>query len=175
VRNLHGLEKFFAAGTPDYMLNLRGLLTRAAPMLSANAVYTLSCTAWLAAIGLLASALARGRRTGESHLDRDFARTTAVALLFCPHLFLQDAVLWTVPLVLYVAAAPADAKAAAGLACVLVLFPLVFAAAQAVDVWTANRLVVNPVVLLTVALWLVCERSVRLPVDPLRCEADALP
>jgi hypothetical protein len=119
--------------------------------------------------------LARGRRTGESHLDRDFARTTAVALLFCPHLFLQDAVLWTVPLVLYVAAAPADAKAAAGLARVLVLFPLVFAAAQAVDVWTANRLVVNPVVLLTVALWLVCERSVRLPVDPLRCEADALP
>jgi glycosyl transferase family 87 len=97
--NLHGLEQFFAAGTPVYMMNVRGMLTRLlAPGVSANAIYLASVAAWVAAMVMVAILLVRGRAAGDGDLHADFALTLAVALFFNPHLFPQDTVIWIVVL-----------------------------------------------------------------------------
>jgi len=95
---LHSLERFFGAGTPAYMVNLRGALTRVVPNGSTDAIYAISVAAWLAATAAFAMVLARRRRTGVASLRADFALALGATLFFNPHVFPQDAVIWIVPL-----------------------------------------------------------------------------
>jgi hypothetical protein len=104
LSQVRDLEHFWGTGTPDYMLNVRGGLTRIfglGPHLQIDAVSELT---WLVAMGLVGIVLVR-RRVDQAHDPRPaYAFVIAVALLTNPHLFVHDVVLWTVPLVLCAAA-----------------------------------------------------------------------
>jgi Glycosyltransferase family 87 len=103
VRNLHALEAFFAVGTPAYMMNLRGALTRLlGPSVSPDNIYLAAIGAWIAAMLALAFILIGRGRASNADLPTGFALSLAVSLFFNPHLFPQDAVIWVVALTLYI-------------------------------------------------------------------------
>jgi hypothetical protein len=134
LRNLHGLEQFFAAGTPPHMMNVRGALTRlSGSRLSLDTVYTLSVGAWAIAIAALAFVLAPRRRTEQRDLRADFALTVGVALFFSPHLFQQDALLWVVPLSLHAAWLRQHRQRWERYWIFIGLWPLVFIVASVID------------------------------------------
>ena len=98
VRHIGQLEQFFGTGTADYMLNARGSLLRLAPGVSPHAIRIAAFALTLAASGCLATFF----WFSQVHRDEDgrlgYALAVAVALLFSPHLFVQDVVIWAVPL-----------------------------------------------------------------------------
>lgn len=98
VRHIGQLEQFFGTGTADYMLNARGSLLRLAPGVSPHAIRIAAFALALAASGCLATFF----WFSQVHRDEDgrlgYALAVAVALLFSPHLFVQDVVIWAVPL-----------------------------------------------------------------------------
>ena len=102
--HLGTLEHFFGSGTPVHMLNLRGTLTRAFGASAQPAIDTVAYALWIAAT-LLVGVLFAYRRIHETQDTRPaYTLAVAVALLASPHLFVQDVVVWAVPLVLYTAA-----------------------------------------------------------------------
>jgi glycosyl transferase family 87 len=134
VRHLGTLEHFWGTGTPVYMLNVRGMLTRTIGSSSHAGIDAVSYAIWLAALVLVGLVLVR-RRIDERHDARPaYAFAIAVALLSNPHLFMHDAVIWTVPLVLY-AAALRDARGEwRPFVQFALLWPLLFGAAGLLDV-----------------------------------------
>ena len=86
------------------MLNLRGSLTRALGSSAQPSIDAAAYVIWIVATLLLAVLFARRRIHEAQDTRAAYALALAVALLSTPHLFVQDAVVWTVPVVLYVAA-----------------------------------------------------------------------
>jgi hypothetical protein len=161
VRSVGGLERFFGTGTPDYMMNLRGAITRlAGGAASPDSVYVAAAAAWLAALAALAMALVR-RTARAADARADLALTLAVGLLFCPHLFVQDAVLWVGALALHVAALRACGARWMPFAAFALAWPLVFAISRAVDLGGGGGplLRVDPVVVVMVAALLAMVRA----------------
>jgi hypothetical protein len=134
LRNLHALERFFAGGTPDHMMNVRGVLTRlVGSRLSIEGVYAISTGLWLIVMAALAFVLSHRRAARRVDLRADFALTMAAALFFSPHLFPQDALLWVVSLSLYGAWLRDNSPHAERFQLFIGLWPLLFIVTRAFD------------------------------------------
>lgn len=138
------LEHFWGSGTPDYMLNVRGALTRMIGLDQHVWIDAVSDAVWLAAMVLVGAVLVR-RRIDKAHDARPaYAFAVAVALLSNPHLFIHDAVIWTVPLVLYAAAIRDAAGEWRPFAQFALSWPLVFAAAGALGIQSGSLTWLDP-------------------------------
>ena len=102
--HLGELEHFWGTGTPAHMRNVRGLLTRLPGFMGQPAIDAVSLGIWVTATLLLAVVFLyfRIHRLQDSRPTYSFA--VAAGLLVSPHLFVQDVLIWTVPLVLYAGA-----------------------------------------------------------------------
>jgi hypothetical protein len=104
LTKIHALELYWGSGTPVYMMNLRGVLTRAVGLSAHATIDALSKVVWLAAMAVVALVLV-GRRADRAADPRPaYAFAVAISLLTNPHLFLHDTIIWTVPLLLSAAA-----------------------------------------------------------------------
>ena len=166
ARQVGHLEQFFAQGTAAHMLNLRGSLSR---VLGASAEPSIKAAAyafWIAATVLVA-VLFVYRRIHEAQDTRPaYALAVAVALLSSPHLFVQDAVIWTVPLVLYAAAlrdSGVDSRLFVGF---VLSWPILFAVVRLVDLAgdQGPRLPIDPLVIALIVATVVIGRGPRIPV-----------
>jgi len=98
LRRVHDLEQFWGTGTPDYMLNARGALTRVFGLGRQAAIDRVAYVAWVAGLGGAAAMLWRSRDAADSRTS--FAFAIGLGLFTNPHLFIHDTMLWIVPLVL---------------------------------------------------------------------------
>ena len=121
VRHVGQLEAFFGTGTPEYMMNVRGVMSRDAALLGAQTIDRMAFGLWIASAIGLAAALWHWRVHERDDVRAPYALAVATTLLCGPHLFVQDAVIWAVPLAFLV---PEFATFA-------VMVPLVFAVAHA--------------------------------------------
>jgi Glycosyltransferase family 87 len=166
ARQVGQLEHFFAQGTVAHMLNLRGSLTRA---LGSSAQPSIDAAAYVVWIGatLIVAALFAYRRLHEAQDTRAaYALALAVALLSSPHFFVQDAVIWTVPLALY-AAALRDSRADWRLFVGFVLsWPILFAVVRLVDFAGGQgpRWRIDPLVIALIVATVVIGRGTYIPV-----------
>lgn len=104
LTHVRQLERFWGSGTPDYMLNLRGALLRMFGLVHATWIDPLVYALWMAALcGAAVFVWRRAAALTPSDPRSTFAFVLALALLTNPHLFVHDAVIWTVPLALYAA------------------------------------------------------------------------
>jgi len=134
LRHVHYLEQFWGSGTPDYMLNARGELTRLFGVAQSAAIDTVSYGIWLAAMALAVIAMWR-RRGGEERDTRpEYAYLMALGLVANPHLFSHDTVIWTVPLVLCAAAMRDAGRDWVRFARFALAWPAIFAVAGRLDI-----------------------------------------
>jgi hypothetical protein len=105
LANLPALERFFGQGTANYMVSWRGLLELAlgpaAPGSVAAAARAALVVGGLVATGAVLFLKWRRERAAGTALDRRFALAVALALILCPHLFIQDVALWIAPLAVF--------------------------------------------------------------------------
>jgi hypothetical protein len=162
VRQVGPLEHFFAQGTPAHMLNLRGSLTRALGSSAQPSIDAAAYAIWITATLLVAGVFAYRRIHEAQDMRAAYALALAVALLSSPHLFVQDAVVWTVPLVLYAAAlrdSGADWRPFAGF---VLSWPLLFVVVRLVDLpgGQGPRLRIDPLVMALIVATVVIGRGV---------------
>jgi hypothetical protein len=144
LRHVHHLEQFWGSGTPDYMLNVRGSLTRLIGLQEHVWIDTVSYAVWMAAMVVVGVTLV-SRRIDKAHDARPaYAFVIAVGLLSNPHLFIHDAVIWTVPLVLYAATTRDAAGEWRPFAYFAVAAPLLFSAAGLLDVESGRLMWFDP-------------------------------
>jgi hypothetical protein len=144
VHQVRVLEHFWGSGTPDQMLNVRGALTRMIGLDEHVRIDAVSEAVWLAAMVLVGVVLVRRRIDKARDTRSAYAFVIAVALLSNPHLFIHDAVIWTVPLVLYAAALCDAAGAWRPFALFALSWPLVFAVAGSLDIKSGRLTWLDP-------------------------------
>jgi hypothetical protein len=144
LRHVRPLEQFWGTGTPEYMLNVRGWLTRMFGVDAHVSIDAVSDLAWFAAMATT-GALLLTRRLHERRDGRPaYAFVVAVMLASNPHVFVHDVVIWAVPLVLF-AASRRDAGAEwQGFARFALLWPLLFAVGGFFDVKSAPLALIDP-------------------------------
>jgi hypothetical protein len=103
---------------------------------------------WIIAVAALTILLVRRRAARRDDLRIDFALTLGVALLFSPHLFVQDTVMWIVVLALYGAVVRERSPAWQRFAAFALSWPFLFAVSRAVDLGRGRgpMLRVDPVI-----------------------------
>jgi hypothetical protein len=144
LRHVRPLEQFWGTGTPEYMLNVRGWLTRMFGFDAHVWIDHVSDLVWIAAMAVT-GALMFTRRIFEQR-DRRPAYAFVVAMMLAsnPHVFVHDAVIWVVPLVLF-AASMRDAGAEwRGFARFALLWPLLFAVGGFFNVKSAPLTLADP-------------------------------
>jgi hypothetical protein len=147
ARRVGGLENFFGSGTPAHMLNLRGALTRIAGAGDQPIVDRAAFMLWIGGVAAVAAYLWRRRIDCIVDARAAYAFTVAVALLASPHLFVQDAVVWAVPLVLFAASLRDGGGNWRPFAAFALSWPALFALARSVDLAGGSpRLPVDPAV-----------------------------
>jgi Glycosyltransferase family 87 len=104
ARQVRHLEQFWGSGTPDYMLNVRGALTRLVGLGGHEAIESAAFIIWVAGMAVVAAVLLRRRVHTADDGRPAYAFALAVALVSNPHLFIHDTAMWTVPLLLFTAA-----------------------------------------------------------------------
>ena len=144
LRHVRPLEQFWGTGTPDYMLNLRGGLTRLFGLDAHVSIDAISDFAWLAAMAITGALLFTRRLQDRSDRRPAYAFVVATMLATNPHVFVHDVVIWTVPLVLF-AASRRDAGARwQGFARFALLWPLLFAVGGFFDVKSTALTLIDP-------------------------------
>jgi hypothetical protein len=131
VTRVRQLEVFWGTGTPAYMLNVRGALTRTMAG-EQHAIDMIAYAAWACAMVVIAIVLLHRRVDQTLDTRSAYALVVAVALLTNPHLFVQDAVIWAVPLVLHAAALGASDEWPA-FALFALSWPVLFTATRFLD------------------------------------------
>ncbi len=134
LRQIGTLEHFWGTGTPVYMLNIRGSLTRMIGLGGHVGIDAVSYEVWLVAMVLVGMVFVRRRIDERDDARPAYAFAIAMALLSNPHLFIHDAVIWTVPLVLYAAAMRDAEREWRPFVQFALLWPVLFAAAGVLDV-----------------------------------------
>jgi hypothetical protein len=168
------LEHFWGTGTPEYMLNVRGSLTRIFGLEQRVWIDAVSTAVWLAALMVVGLLFVRRRIDQTQDARPAYAFAIAVALLSNPHLFIHDAVIWTVPLVLCAAALrDADGEWQPFVRFALA-WPLLFAAAGSISMKSSRLLWVDPRIWAFIAATAVIERCWRSTAAP-RTLSDAAP
>jgi Glycosyltransferase family 87 len=132
------LEQFWGTGTPAYMLNVRGALTRMIGIGEQESIDAIAYAVWVLAMVLVAVVLVHRRVDRQGDARSAYAFVVAVALLTNPHLFVQDAVIWAIPLVLH-AAAIRDASDESLFAQFALSWPVVFAASRLLDAGSGRQ------------------------------------
>jgi glycosyl transferase family 87 len=162
ARQVGHLEQFFAQGTVAHMLNLRGSLTRALGASAEPSIDAAAYAIWIVATLLVAVVFA-SRRIHEAQDTRAaYGLALAVALLSTPHLFVQDAVLWTVPVALYTAALRDSGANWRPFAGFVLSWPILFVVVRLVDLagGQAPRLRIDPLVVALIVATVVIGRGV---------------
>ncbi|HMF94981.1 MAG TPA: glycosyltransferase family 87 protein [Vicinamibacterales bacterium] len=134
ARHVRYLEQFWGSGTPEYMVNLRGALTRLFGSGAHATIEAIVFISWLVGMAGVATILLRRAIHTDIDTRPAYACAMAVALVSNPHLFVHDAAMWTVPLILCAAAmrdAGADWMPFARFA---LMWPLLFAIGGFIDV-----------------------------------------
>jgi hypothetical protein len=149
VRHVGDLEHFFGTGTPEHMLNVRGALTRVAGAGNQAPIDRAAFFIWMAATLFVALVLSRRRIHDQRDARRSYAFAAAVALLASPHVFVQDAVVWVVPLVLYAATLRDAGERWQPFAAFALCWPVLFAVARRIDLagGTVPTLAIDPAVI----------------------------
>jgi hypothetical protein len=158
VSSVGALEPFFAQGTPEHMVSLRGLLS-----LLFGATRSILVVTW-AALGaaVLAVALSWRRRPVTPRepvaFARRYATALALSLVFSPHLFIQDVALWIAPLALTWRAMEDEPQRRARFGLFLLAWPLAYLAAAAFTSATGRPATLAALSLPVAALvWIVAE------------------
>jgi Glycosyltransferase family 87 len=133
VRQVPRLERFWGSGTPDYMINARGALLRVVGLANATWVDPLGYALWLTATAAVAAVLVARRVDRTDDARPAYAWTIAIALLFNPHLFVHDAIIWIVPIVLFAAALRDADRDWLPFVAFALAWPFVFAVASSVS------------------------------------------
>jgi glycosyl transferase family 87 len=133
VRHVGELEQFFGTGTPVHMVNVRGALTRLGDPGAQPAIDTAAFIVWIAATGLVGLVFWQRRIHERADARRAYAFAVAIALLTSPHVFIQDAAIWVVPLVLYAAALRDAGDRWQRFATFALCWPALFAVARRID------------------------------------------
>jgi len=131
VRQVRHLEVFWGTGTPGYMLNVRGALTRVMAG-EQHDIDTIAYALWAMAMVLIAIVLVHRRIHRTLDARSAYAFAVAVALLTNPHLFVQDTVIWAVPLVLH-AATRSESEDWPAFALFALSWPVLFSATRLLD------------------------------------------
>ena len=134
ARHVHYLEQFWGSGTPDYMLNARGVLTRVLGLDHAAEIDVVSYAIWLGALAAAVTVMCRRRLDRAADTRMEFAFVIAVGLFANPHLFIHDTLLWTIPLLLCAAALRDGGCDWQRFARFALAWPLVFAIAGRLDI-----------------------------------------
>jgi glycosyl transferase family 87 len=134
ARHVHSLERFWGTGKPDYMLNLRGELTRVFGLARASSIDPAAYAVWLVSLVAAIATVARRRLDRTADTRPEWALVLAVGLFANPHLFIHDAVLWMVPLLLYAASLRDSGQEWRRFAAFALAWPLVFLVAGRLDV-----------------------------------------
>jgi hypothetical protein len=144
LRQVGSLEHFWGSGTPDYMLNVRGALSRLFGLDQRRWIDAVSYAGWLLAMVVAAVVLAR-RRVAEAPDARPaYAFAIALGLFANPHLFIHDAIIWTIPLLLYAAALRDEGREWRPFAAFALSWPVWFAAAGKMDIKSGHLTWVDP-------------------------------
>ncbi len=155
VRGLVHLERFFAQGTPEHMVSLRGLLSLLFGPSTTTAYLSVGA---LVAVAFAAAAAWRRhpvRSDAPAALAHRFAATVALTLFFCPHLFVQDVTLWIAPLAIFHRSV-INAPTRASFARFALAWPLLFLVVAAIAGATGSSVMPLALAPITVALtWLV--------------------
>jgi glycosyl transferase family 87 len=138
------LEHFWGTGTPEYMLNVRGLLTRVFGFDQRVWVDRVGDVVWLATMLATGALLVRRRIHEETDHRPAYAFVVAVMLLSNPHVFVHDVVVWVVPLVLCAAALRDRGDEWRGFAWFALSWPIAFAAGGFFDVKSPPLTIVDP-------------------------------
>jgi hypothetical protein len=140
------LESFFGNGTPVHMVNLRGALARlVGPEMQASvdpAAYAL----WIASAVMVGLVLAYRRAHAIVDTRIEYAFALSIALLASPHLFMQDVVIWAVPVVLFTASLREERRAYRPWTAFVLAWPALFAAVRMFGLTTDGepRLRIDP-------------------------------
>jgi glycosyl transferase family 87 len=162
ARQVGRLEHFFAQGTPVHMVNLRGSLTRALGSSAQPSIDAMAYGIWIVAALVVAGLFAYRRIHEAADTRAAYALALAVALLSSPHLFVQDAVVWTVPLVLYTAALRDSGADARAFVSFVLSVPILFAVVRLVDLAGDHgpRLRIDPLVVALIVATVAIARGV---------------
>jgi glycosyl transferase family 87 len=138
VTRLPALERLFGVGTPDHMPTMRGVLTRLLGGAHRAAIDALTLTAW--ACAGLAAGIVAVRERSDPDARATFAFALAIGALASPHLFPQDVLLWAAPVALVLALSrDGPAEVWRWRSCVVLLWPLWFVLARALDIRDTPR------------------------------------
>lgn len=163
--SLGRLEAFFGNGVPRYMLNLRGAIDSVGAIAGNNCDRIAVRVAWVVLAAALPVAYVAWRRAarvrGGDSLEASFAQATALALFLSPHLFMQDALAWTIPLALFYRQQPRSSAAASNVARFALAWPIVFAVSIVIDNAFPRQPTVSGALVLMLALlaWMFAHSS----------------
>jgi alpha-1,2-mannosyltransferase len=126
------LERWWGKGGPEFMVNFRGALVR---LLGEDGTPAMSLTIYGAlAVATVAIYVAVRRRLARGAPDAaGWPGALALGLLFNPHLFLHDAMLWTVPIALTFEQLRRAGRDTTSLAILALSWPLVGLVNEAVE------------------------------------------
>jgi Glycosyltransferase family 87 len=144
ARHVRSLEHFWGSGTPDYMLNLRGILARIIGLGAHEAIERAAFILWLVGMAAVAAALLRRRVDRQADGRYAFACAMAVALVSNPHLFVHDAAMWAIPLLLCAAALRDDGHDWVPFARFALAWPLLFGIGGFFDVKVPALTLIDP-------------------------------
>lgn len=161
ARGIGAIERYFAQGTPEHMVSLRGLLS---PLFGATQTTLVVVWLSLAAITLAAASFWR-RHPVTPHEPTAFAlryaTAVALSLLFSPHLFIQDVTLWLAPLAIGWRALAEAPKRRASFGRFLLAWPLVYLATAALMDTAGRAATILALILPTAALVLAARAELR--------------
>jgi len=168
VIQLRALEPYWGTGTPGHMRNVRGLLTRVVGSIGQPAIDATSFGVWIGGTLLVAGALFAWRLHKATDIRPGYSLALAVGLLVSPHLFVQDVVVWTVPLTLYAAALRDAGQRWQPFATFALSWPVLFAVGHFVDIRTGDPAlsVESQVAALIAATALIAVGARRLALSP---------
>jgi hypothetical protein len=144
LTHVRGLEHFWGSGTPDYMLNIRGALTRMFGVDQHVWIDPVSEAVWVAAMALVGFALVRRRIDQADDTRPAYAFVIGLGLLANHHLFIHDAVIWTIPLVLFAASIRDAGDDWRPFARFALAWPIIFAVAGKMDIKSGRLTWVDP-------------------------------
>jgi hypothetical protein len=172
------LEHFWGSGTPDYMVNVRGALSRLFGLERHQMIESASYAVWFGAMLFVALALVRRRIDRADDPRAAFALAIAAAVLSSPHLFLHDAIIWTIPLVFYAAALRDSGCTWRPFAHFALAWPLLFAWASSLNIKSGHLAWLDPYTWTLVAATAIIACPVAVwrsdPLRPLRSPIAAL-
>lgn len=161
------LEGFVAGGSHDYMLNLRGLLTRIAGPGHDAGIFKVSAVAFT--VGCVAAyRLLRGfAKRGAVPLVA-FGGALAIGLPLAMHLHLQDAVAWVVPLAAFAAHLGVDSAQGRRFSAFALAWPLIYVATFATETAMGRLIPVPPALALAAILcvWMLRTPGATVIADP---------